>query len=791
MAYIDTDVIVHIIEIAEEIRIGQKSRYTSTKHPGTNNLIQGWKWDERVWTTQNEREAISFAPTIWDPNLDSLDDDLFQSGYGDNKDLLLLGLKEVQVSGLSIWAPKINHGYYYIREEEWYLFSDQHRTEDVLLSNVVDGIQYHQLEEIPKPTIPIQIQNYIFDKDINSYIIDTRLRKKLEFTVSGINPEFIVDNSLSPPQLIFSEIVNTVIGNTVSGTTGNTNSDDILNLEIVGYSNGQILQEFFTTYSPIDKLQPVEIWTWKDSSEAIFWTILSGFEDFTEGDNREVYLDYDRGLLKFGDFSEGEGAGSIPVAGSAIGLYYTKGFEVKYEPINSIDYIVAYSNNANINPIFSGTANGFIQATSSLPDPAIIELTSTLIQENPFIISLGNFVGSMFATVKDSLGNTLDGQEVFFEILDPILGTFGGASTSISSITNEEGTAQALYHAPPTVDTLGTIAIDEDITVSGSQTIIEFDGLVNPGTVSGIFLYKVHTSDEVLGIAESALSNYYTDFFTEENIVSGEQATQNYEELFREHYGLDAPITYDADDFSTGKKTIILTTQPAGVMHPHSGIEDSSTFVPLFPSSLEDTGTEDDPVLSVTYDTILPLPGTGDTRSYFGVGDAITRLRAYVIHPRTGNKIYSNTISVKIRIPEAVNGTFFADALSDIPEGLLTRVVNINNLGDANIIATSGIDDSLDQEFLNDKQLGETYLEWFRRTRVGDTRGLTELSVDVPDSTLSGLIEVEPQTPTEEIIIPLGFRLKSGSITIASILDQITYIDPNPTLASGIFNVDY
>ena len=82
----------------------------------------------------------------------------------------------------------------------------------------------------------------------------------------------------------------------------------------------------------------------------------------------------------------------------------------------------------------------------------------------------------------------------------------------------------------------------------------------------------------------------------------------------------------------------------------------------------------------------------------------------------------------------------------------------------------------LSNEYQLERLTGETYIEWFDRTQRGRTSILGLVSV-----TASGI-------PGE---IPLGFRLKSPGITVASVLDAVTYIDPNSTVVSGYFDITY
>lgn len=798
MVDFDTDVISHVYHSVLDRAIGQASRYTGTPHPGSGKKIEGWKWDQRTWPDVNEFRAVALAPSIWDPQASGIDEEHIQSGYGDNKDLLLLDVEEVALSGVDVWAPRLHHGYFYIRDEEWYLYSDSYLTEYFTATGVEAGQQTLQLSQPYKPTIPITVRNFEFNRVSARHEVNRSFRKKVEFSDDVTEPEFIVDTEFNPPVLRlngeYTDVVGQSITLSVSGTA-DPPDNDVNNLDIVGISNGVGGQEFDLTFSPVDPTQDVEVWTWLDPSFPQQWNVIDPLDEFSVS-GFDVKVDKDRGTLAFGDHNPftATGRGNIPSTGARVGAHYTTTIAAFYEPAGTRDDILTTSAAADVNPVAASTSRGFVQVTTESVDPASITLTSTLPQVNPFIIQLGNNIGEMIAEVKSASGDLLEGQEVTFQILDPQVGTFGATADTVTAITGADGQATALYNSPLTVQGLGQASAT--VTHDGSDTIIDVEGVIEPSTVSGIYLFKVHTEDDVLGIPEGELTQYYEDYIDEEQYYGTEQESVAYEQQFRTTHDLLKPTTYSASELSVGKKTLLLTTRD-GVMNPHSGFIEPGILAPLFPSAVENIGTDASPILRMTYENILlPIPGTGDTKAYFAVGDAITKVNAFVTNQRTNRKIFSNTIELQVQVPDSVNGTFFCDMLNDIPAGLLTKTKNVDQISDGSIEATTGIDEYwrayLDERaYIHVSGVFESYVEWFRRTRVGDTVGLTLASLQPPDGvgdpTLSGIDEVEPMDCPAEI--PLGFRLKSTGITVASVLDQITFLDPNDNLPSGHFDV--
>ena len=780
---VSVDTVIHVFNRPQDTRIGSRSTYADKEHPGTNKKVEGWKWDGRSWPIDGEARGVAFSPSLWDPTISGIEAALFQSGYGDNDDLLLLDIEEVSPSGLDVWAPRLQHGFFYTNNEEWYLFSDSYLTQYFTLSGLDAGNQVLTMSGFNKPTIPIQIRNWRFNPFSATHEINLDFRKKTSFTVGSLEPEFILDTSFSPPQLKINGSYNETIGkHIVTTVSGVADANDIAELEQLGISDGNENQAFFTTFSPVDQSQSVEVWTWSDATLPTQWTVIDPVIEFTVSGN-DVKVDQDRGTVQFGDAH----FGNIPSAGHRIGVYYTTAIAAQFEPKDTQDDILAYSAAANVNPIGSSASKGFVQVTTESVDPASITLTSSLPRVNPFIIQLGNNIGEIIAEVKNAAGQLLEGQNVTFEILEPEVGTFGATATTARALTGSDGQATTLYNSPVTTEGLGQATVD--VVQSGGNTIVEIAGVIEPAAVTDIFIYRVHITDEVLGIPEADEASYYTTYLSDIDTTTGIQSTTAFEQSYRTNHDLLVPKTYTTAEIAKGKKTMLLTTR-SETMNPHTGFIEPGVLVPLHPDTIQNIGTVESPILRLTYSGLLDLPGTSDTKAYFLVGDTQTSLRAFVTNQRTNKVVFSNSIDLQIQIPDSLNGTFFCSTLNDIPDGLLTVHKNVDAIPTANINATSGLDD-FQRAYLDERiyvpasGIFEFYAEWFRRAKRSDTVALTLAAIQMPDPTLSGLDIVTPvDCPSE---IPMGFRLKSTGITVASVLNQVTYLDPNDILPSGQF----
>ncbi len=118
-----------------------------------------------------------------------------------------------------------------------------------------------------------------------------------------------------------------------------------------------------------------------------------------------------------------------------------------------------------------------------------------------------------------------------------------------------------------------------------------------------------------------------------------------------------------------GRKQIVATWD-ATALDPHYDL--SGAFVPLSPTSVTNIGpasTDNE----VQYDGIvLTAPGTGDLDGYLLISPTVVSVRAYVYNEYADKVIYSNTISIELKIPDALNGTVYIDDVNNVPEDVVS-----------------------------------------------------------------------------------------------------------------------
>lgn len=736
--------------------LGSFSNYTSTANPNTGNLIQGWKWDERIWSDETSENNATTLPVNWDPTTSGVTESYFQSGIGSNRDLEFKEVAHIPSSGLNkvdifnVWSPKINHGYYYDFQKEGYLYSDDSELQFLSLSGVVEalpsvsGFNEVTLSGIPKIGVPISVEQFQWDNSDGKYVA-SGIRKKIHFTgqldsegeelstwdsnkqailwdnIDQTEDEFIITTSGVLPKVVLNRQYVTEIG---GGTVPS-------GLEFLGYTDGSANQQFHTKWSPIDRTLSVNIYSYITSSGTITPWEAVDFDTTLSGN--QVKVDYDLGILEFGDSTvSGQ---NIPSVGSSIGAHYYRTFQVEYEPEDTSDCILPTE--TNINPIYRQSSNGFVYLSTQLEDPASIELRAALpeVQNNVFgPLNIGNALSAVIATVKDSKGKVLEDQTVDFFITSvPSAGSFANSSTA-SATTDFNGEAKVYYTPPRSVQDIG-----ENITASGwsqtnSPTDPEYSGinqittfntesLLIEGDLDNIFLYEVRTDDPLQGYLNSLLdhgdslaqlTDYYTDFFDEQDI-QGATRDIEWEQTHRSVWNLAQPLLFDANN-NLGKKKLVSYIDSTA-LNPHTF--EPGAVAPMQPIDVRSVGAGEYDVVFDSSSNEIPEPSgskfpspSGTLYSYFLVAPTIVKLQASVFNSRLNQSILSNEISIKLEIPSYLSGLWTLDS------------INQNHIDEVSELLASGI-------------------------------------------TASGQK------------VPLGWRLRSSSVTLAAALDGVTFLDVN------------
>jgi hypothetical protein len=745
---IDTQVSIYQ-RVGNGPAIGTKSKWVDTPVPGTGKTIEGFIFDDKRWGGILDENEAHFVPVLWDPSTIGVKD-YISPGIGDNNDLLLTSVQSNRIDGDDIWQPRLHHGFYYSENEEYYLHSDDAVVDIVPSGLVASGGNTIQLSYVPKPGIPILARGYKWDSEAGTYLPDRTIRKVIElngeFTESGqvraqdgdtifwenVNTseeEWTLNYSTVPPTAIFNQDIAKAIGQnhiTISGLSQFL----IDELDLLGVANGYENEQFHLTYSPVSRDHDVTIYS---DYYGTSFQVYSIVEDFTVSGVNEVKLDYDLGTVTFG--SSGEG-GLVPY-GVTVRAAYTKTVGIEYEPEHTKDYIE--SNTADLNPIRRFSGNGFVFIRNRSEEIASLELEALLPEiSSDFYgpLLLGNNFATIQATAYSLAGEPVEGQEITFEIIGADIGTFGASDTS-SAYSNSRGQARTLYNPPRTIDDLGGVTDDVTITASGSQLFLSE---YSPASDSAsLFLFQIAREDNILGIPRSQLPEFYEAFLAEEDL-EGPYITHNLSSSFdsawdglslllqqavkwevwhRTVHGLATPVTYEPGDLRTGKKTVIAQFDATAV-NPHTGT--TPAIVPVQPLSytIDSSGLG----TTVSFEEELPLVASGTAhRAYMVVGPSKVAIRAKTTNATTGQIILSNTIEILIDIPDAAKGLFDIETLNSIPSGLL------NN---ANLYEQS-------EEDLEEVQLLES----------------------------TGLL-------------PLGWRIRSTGITLASALNGLTFLDLNP-----------
>lgn len=803
--------------------LGTRSYYAEHPHPSTGNQIAGFRWDERVWTDDETENTVSKVPLNWDPTTSGVTNTFFQTGIGSDDDIELLSVVQVPSSGIfsnryaEVFVPELNHGYFYDYQTEYYLFSDDSEIVYPSYSGVVGGLGLEvadsfstvSLTSIPKVGIPVQAVQYQWDSSLFQHVPYTIYRKVTEFTgtdtynsstdsivfpnITGEN-EFTISYSgvtyagntrTGLPEAVFSENVSARQGWPSSG-----NHISFEDLEFLDYSTGVDSEQFHTLYAPIDSSTPVLVFSFPANPGGTLsatvvasglagnglvggGSIPNGFIDGGSGSVTEwvatpagttisgqyngyqVNIDYDLGLVMFGEASS---TVNIPNAGDQIVIAYNKTVRIEYEPEDTGDSVLA--NEANMNPLYRKSGDGFVilSARDESPASIVLEAELPLMSTNYYgPLNIGNDVGTLVATVYNRRGEVIEGEEVdIFITSTPVIGGFGSA-TRVSTLTDQDGEARAFYNPPRSVSSLGSDIVASGMTVDSppvgsglvysgvaETTTFTVTDLVVQGEVDEVYLYKIMVDDPSIGYLETSLNQgsipiqedeYYRNYFLDNFIYGATGLTSSgtvdhyygnvtWESIHRTIYELTEPVVYER---STGMgRKVLCSIIDSGVLNPHTF--EYVAVAPMQPIDIVETSIGYD----VVYDTSifdLPTPSgslgvapSGNHYGYFLVSPTEVSMQASVYNDQQARTITSNEITIKLSIPDSMNGMWIIDEL--------------------NSIHTSEI-----------------------------------------SSLLSSVIASGQK-------VPLGFRIRSANLNLAGALDAVTFLDVNPVYNANMWDRD-
>lgn len=636
----------------------------------------------------------------------------YQSGYAGNEALLLKTFSKIKQNELNKWIPKLQTGNYYIHDKEWYLFSDQYISERLS----IDGNFHHDLGYKPKELSPIFVRNYKRDL-INSELV---INKEIKFRISIDS-----DGNIEPPTPGTFTIDN-------SGTT-------LIPRLIFNAQDGTIAGGSFSFPVTADTTA-VQFPVFPISIAVV--EIPTGWT-----------LDEDLGTLQRGTPDPSQD-------GTTLTVPYTPKFLVTYDPFFTKEEVDGFT--ANTNPLHVGTNRGFVQITTEILEPHFLELTTDLEllhTEYPnsyeYLLNLGNNVGKLKATVKNRVGTLLEGVRVYFDWEGQIPGGYGNHDQDPSSISDGYGNAYMGYTSPTTISDIGSYIHKDNIELhsDGSSSFVP-TGVFASSLLNEVFIYEVRNDDPFHGLAEDQIETYYINYLEEEEITHtpGGSTSQEFEQWYRKrldpylHFpnsipnGIDtaAPAS-NADPLTIekrGQKRMLFESvfTESEYVHPNTGARGTINFFPLAPQTIENDGS-----VELRYDVDLKTADP-NVYQYFVVSNKKIRARAWARNA-AGQKIFSNDIVINITLPDSVNGIYYAQALNAIPEHHKLRLLRTDSVltGDLNPITHSYTSN--------------------------------EESEATPATT-----EVLISGDSDKAYIPLGFRIKDAGITVAGMLNQVTFI---------------
>lgn len=194
--------------------------------------LPGWQWDQMYWPNDDMKNTNATLPVIFDPANSSLPNDILQSGIGGRNDLKLLDIVDMMPS-IDSWAPKVEHGTYFIYKDRFWLYSEE--SVAMLCGKQVDadGLSQVDLWFPPKNGIPI-LAAYLTYNTRGDIVYQTEFGKLAIFTGitdNGVEMDTVastsnIDSSKNefkvvsrPDYMVKAEILTPTVANLVATFT--------------------------------------------------------------------------------------------------------------------------------------------------------------------------------------------------------------------------------------------------------------------------------------------------------------------------------------------------------------------------------------------------------------------------------------------------------------------------------------------------------------------------------------------------------------------------------------------
>lgn len=142
----------------------------------------GFTWDQDEFLAEGRNNNNLYIPSLWDARTFNVPVDFFQSGHGFADNIEQIDIIKLKRNSVEQWHARLNHGTYFIRNADYYLFSDESVTTRLESAVTSDGRSLKYLRYLPKPGIPIAVSTLELDVRSGNVVERKRFSKRTKFT---------------------------------------------------------------------------------------------------------------------------------------------------------------------------------------------------------------------------------------------------------------------------------------------------------------------------------------------------------------------------------------------------------------------------------------------------------------------------------------------------------------------------------------------------------------------------------------------------------------------------------
>lgn len=182
IAIYSEDELVRRISNNADMAISVYQQYVNPTRDRLFTEAGGFTWDEDEFLASGRGNNNLYVPSLWDPRTYNVPIESFQSGHGFADNIKYQDIVKLRRESEEKWHARLNHGTYFVRNADYYLFSEESVTTRLEDEKTEDGRSLKSLHYLPKHGVPVSVSTLKFDVRSGNIVENKRFQKRIKFT---------------------------------------------------------------------------------------------------------------------------------------------------------------------------------------------------------------------------------------------------------------------------------------------------------------------------------------------------------------------------------------------------------------------------------------------------------------------------------------------------------------------------------------------------------------------------------------------------------------------------------